>query len=208
MIRVLVEGMSDVPTVSEIFVRGFGYVQGTNFQIHWHRGKGRLPVDPNSPPKATEHSLLGQLPAKLRAFGKSDKQTPVIVLMDADRDNLATLTWQTYRAIAVTQPRPDKVLVRLAVEEMESWFIADTAAVMNAYPTANLSSLNAIPPDAVVGAWETLARALGINPNSCTGADKEAWAKAISPHLKLDYPTSPSFKRFVNTIEQLTGLTV
>jgi hypothetical protein len=208
MIRVLVEGTSDVPTVAEIFVRGFGYVQGTNFQVHWHRGKGRLPVNPSLAPTATEQSLLGQLPAKLRAFGKSDKQSPVIVLLDADRDNLVTLTWQIYRTIALTQPRPDKVIVRIDVEEIEYWFITDTAAVLAAYPLANIGSLVAIPPDAVVGAWEALARALGLNPQNCTGADKEAWAKAISPHLKLDYPASPSFNRFVRTLEQLTGVMV
>lgn len=208
MIRVLVEGTSDVPTVAEVFVRGLGCVQGSNFQVYWHRGKGRLPADPTSAPGFTEQSLLGQLPAKLRAFGRSDKQSPVVVLLDADRDNPITLTWQIYRTIALTQPRPDKVIVRIAVEEIESWFIADTTAVLSAYPSANVTSLAAIAPDTVVGAWEELARALGLNPQTCSGADKEAWAKAISPHLKLDYPTSPSFRRFVNTLELLTGVTV
>lgn len=208
MIRVLVEGTSDLPTVSEIFVRGFGYVHGSNFQVHWHRGKGRLPTNPNLKPLPTEQSLLGQLPAKLRAFGKSDKKSPVIVLLDADRDDPTMLAWQIYRTVASTSPRPEKVIVRVAVEEIESWFVADIPAVLAAYPAAKVGPLAAIPPDAIIGAWEELAKALGLNPQLCTGADKEEWAKAISPYLKLDYPISPSFRRFVNVLERLIGIDV
>jgi hypothetical protein len=98
-------------------------------------------------------------------------------------------------------PKPPKVLFRIAVEETESWFIADTDAVSAAYPHANITQLLMIPPDSVVGAWEELAKSLGLNPTKCSGADKEDWAKAISPKLDLTNPKSPSLATFVEGIE-------
>lgn len=208
MIRVLVEGTSDVPTVREVFVRGLGQVQGSDFQVFWHRGKGRIPSDLTSPPSPRDATLLGLLPAKLRAFGKANPNDPVVVLLDADRDDWRTLRSQLLAALAAIIPRPNEVLFRIAVEEIESWFIADTAAVLQAYPAANIPDLAAIPVDTVVGAWEELAKAIGLNPNNCTGADKEDWAREISPFLQLHGPPSPTFQAFIRGLERITGLHV
>lgn len=208
MIRVLVEGTSDVPTVREVFVRGLGQVQGSDFQVFWHRGKGRIPNDLTAPPSPRDATLLGLLPAKLRAFGKANPNDPVVVLLDADRDDWRTLRAQLVAALAATAPRPNEVLFRIAVEEIESWFIADTAAVLQAFPAANIPALAAIPVDAVVGAWEELAKALGLNPDNCTGADKEDWAREISPFLQLQGPPSPTFQAFIRGLERITGLHV
>ena len=206
MIRVLVEGTSDVPVVREALVRGMGRVQGTDFQVYWHKGKGRLPMNPLGPPAARDETLLGQLAAKLRAFGKNDPRSPVVVVVDADRDDCLALKASLVALLGSLPDRPRDVIFRIAVEEMESWFVADTTAVQRAYPTVNLGVLTAIAPDAVVGAWEQLAQALGLNSDSCTGADKEDWAKAISPHLELAHPPSPSFATFIRALEQLTGV--
>jgi hypothetical protein len=99
------------------------------------------------------------------------------------------------------------VLFRIAVEEMESWFIADLNAIANAYPGAQVTHLYGIAPDAVVGAWEELAKALGLNPDKCSGADKEEWAKSISPHLNLDAPNSPSLQCLISGLAGLVGIT-
>ena len=208
IVRVLVEGTSDVPTVREVFVRGLGQVQGSNFQIYWHRGKGRLPQDLTAPPNARDATLLGLLPAKLRAYGKANFNDPVVVLVDADRDDWKVLKAQLDAVLAATVPRPKEVLFRIAVEEIESWLIADTAAVQQAYPTANIPLLSAIPFDSVVGAWEKLANALHLNPDNCTGADKEDWAREISPFLTLSTPPSPTFQAFIRGLERITGLEV
>ncbi len=208
IVRVLVEGTSDVPTVREVFVRGLGQVQGVDFQVYWHRGKGHLPGNIASPPSPKDETLLGLLPAKLRAYGKASPKDPVVVLLDADRDDWRVLKSQLERALAMTVPHPTVVLFRIAVEELESWFIADTAAVRRAYPTANIAALSAIPVDSVVGAWERLAESLGLNPANCTGADKEDWAREISPYLQLQNPPSPTFAAFIQGIERVTGLSV
>jgi len=208
ILRVLVEGTSDVPVVREALVRGLGRVQGTDFQVFWHKGKGRLPANPLGPPPARDETLLGQLAAKLRAFGKNDPRSPVVVIVDADRDDCLALKASLVTMLGGLPYRPRNVIFRIAVEEMESWFIADTTAVQRAYPAVNLGVLSAIAPDAAVGAWEHLAQALGLNSGLCTGADKEDWAKAISPHLVLANPPSPSFATFIKALEQLTGVSV
>ena len=69
ILRVLVEGTSDVPVVREALVRGLGRVQGTDFQVFWHKGKGRLPANPLGPPAARDETLLGQLAALIVSLG-------------------------------------------------------------------------------------------------------------------------------------------
>jgi hypothetical protein len=98
--------------------------------------------------------------------------------------------------------RPKRVLFRLAIEETESWFIADTRAVKAAFPRADVRRLARIPADAVVGAAEHLARALGKDPDRMTGADKFGWASAIAPHLDLVDPPSPSLARLIGAISR------
>ncbi|MNW02734.1 hypothetical protein D3C71_1985680 [compost metagenome] len=63
-----------------------------------------------------------------------------------------------------------------------------------------MQRLRNIEPDAIVGAWETLADALRVNKHSVTGADKYAWAEAIAPHLDLDNPRSPSLRELVDGV--------
>lgn len=95
------------------------------------------------------------------------------------------------------------LLLRIAVEETESWLIAEPEAVRRAYPDARLGKLRKLKADAVCGAWERLAEALGLRPADCNGQDKYAWAEAILPKLDLDTPRSPSLQAFITGIERL-----
>ncbi len=96
--------------------------------------------------------------------------------------------------------RPPRVLFRIAVEETESWFLADPEAIKRAFPRARLKRLPKGPPDAVVGAWERLAETLGKSRASGAPAEKRSWAEAISPHLDLDAPESPSLRALIRGI--------
>jgi len=200
--HVLAEGLSDIPAVHEILVRGIGITAGADFRIYPHKGKGQIPTDIHAPPRKTDRTLLGQLPAKLRAYGQKGKDHCVVVLVDADKDNCRSLKNSLLNLYKDITPRPKKVLIRVAVEETESWFIADTAAVVAAFPTASTQHLATFPPDSVVGAWERLAECIGLDPLKCSGRDKEQWAKQISPHLDLKNPKSPSLRAFVTGIKQ------
>jgi hypothetical protein len=92
-------------------------------------------------------------------------------------------------------------MFRIAVEETESWFIADGAAVKKAYPRANVLNLGKLKADSICGAWERLAEPLGLDPQKY--ADKTGWATAIAPHLDLNVPKSPSLKCLIEGVPRL-----
>jgi hypothetical protein len=201
--EVLVEGASDVPAVREVLVRRFGLIEGQGFRIHPHKGRGSLPANPLARPDPRHQGLLDQLPAKLKGFGSYlGHEACVLVVVDVDDTPCHQLLADLQEMLASLPTRPPYVLFRLAIEETESWFIADANAVKSAYPKARLQRLRAVVPDTVCGAWEVLAAALGYKPEEVTGADKSAWAKAIAPHLNLVTPTSPSLGKLLQSIER------
>ncbi len=200
-LEVLVEGASDSPTVKEVLERKFNLVEGEHFRIHAHKGKGRLPVNPLSRPDLKHQGLLDRLPATLKGFGKSlPKDAVVLVVVDADDQPFDSLLAQLDEMLAALPIKPN-VMFRLAIEETESWFIADLEAVHKAFPgKLKKNVLKNIPPDAVIGAWEKLAVALGFDPKMVAGPTKFEWAKRIAPHLNLENPNSPSFRKLIEGI--------
>lgn len=203
----LVEGGADVPAVREVLTRRFGLTEGVDLRIHAHRGKGTLPADPDRPPVPQRRGLLDQLPAKLRGYARAYAYADltVVVLVDADDEDCRALKQRIVAIYAAMNPRPARLLVRIAVEETESWFIADPNAIRAAYPKARTTRLNGIPPDAVCGAWERLAEALGFDPRQCGPPDKYQWAEAIAPHLNLDGPASPSLRALIDGVGRALG---
>jgi len=199
--EVLVEGASDVPTVKSVLTRRFGLEENNDFRIHPHKGRGKLPTDLLSPPDPKHRGLLDQLPSKLKGFSYLPNSSCVLVLVDADTEPCRDLLAQLNTMLKRLPKRPHHVLFRLAIEETESWFIADEAAVRRAYRNARTQKLSRITPDGIVGAWEELAEALGKVASGVTGVDKYEWAERISPHLNLDEPPSPSLRKLIKGIE-------
>lgn len=198
--EVLVEGASDVPAVREVLTRKFGLIEDENFRIHPHQGKGKLPANPLARPDPAQRQLLHQLPAKLRGYAKSlASNAVVLVVVDADDTPCVELLADLNDMLARLPVRPARVLFRLAIEETESWFVADPSAVKAAFQRANASMLRRVAPDAIVGAWERLAEAVGL-PERSSGADKLRWAAQICPHLNLDSPNSPSLRKLISGI--------
>lgn len=201
-IEVLVEGSSDVPVVREVLQRQFHLHEKINFRIHSHKGKGALPLNPLSKPQIQQQGLLDQLPAKLMGFGSYLQDDAfVLVLVDADDEPCDKLLLQLQTMLAKL-PNPPRVLFRIVIEEVESWFIADTEAVKKAYPKAKVATLKKIKPDAICGAWERLAEALNqeVGKWPAPGKLKTDWATAISPYLDLDEPKSPSLRKLIQGV--------
>lgn len=201
-IEVLVEGLSDVPVLREVLQRRFGLIERVHFRIHPHQGRGQMrdqvaAAEIRQHPHWHDKSLLNQLPRKLRGYGKSlSKHAWVLVVIDADDTPWEVLLQYLHEQVnAISEKRP-RVLFRIAIEEMESWLIADTAAVKAAYPNADLGLLKKIKPDTICGAWEKLQAAIGDSRKN-----KTEWAQAIAPHLNLDKPRSPSFRKLIQGIE-------
>lgn len=202
-IEVLTEGASDAPVVHEVLTRHFGLNEHVDFRIHAHRGRGKLPANPLAQPDPKHRGLFDQLPAKLRGFGKyMDDDFLVLVLADVDNDDCVHLLAELSTMLAKLPSKPPRVLFRLAIEETESWFLADTTAIRQAYPRAKLTSIQNIVPDARVGAWEKLAGCLNRKPDTVTGSDKYKWAKAIAPHLNLLTPFSPSLGKLISGLSR------
>jgi hypothetical protein len=204
--EILCEGSSDVPALQEIMKRRFELTEDEHFRVHAHRGKGKLPKPDHllKAPKAWDQSLLGQLPIKLKNMGQQttgDYEVVVLVVVDADDDDPKALVTELDEMLAALPTRPKNCVFGIAIEETESWFIADTTAVRGAYPHARLSDLKKIKKDAICGAWEALARALGVDPARCSGGEKTEWAAAIAPHLDLLTPASPSLGKLLRQIE-------
>ncbi len=196
-IEVLVEGSADVPVLREVLTRRFLLAEGQHFRIHAHQGKGNLPSDVIRVHNVNSRCLLNQLPAKLKAFGRSfTRQQWVLVVIDADKTCPGKLLGDLNDMLRNISS-PPRTLFFIAVEETESWFIADTSAVKKAYPRSKLAAIKKISPDAVCGAWEKLAEAI-----QATEKDKVAWAEKISPHLNLDNPRSPSFLALLRGIDK------
>lgn len=200
--EVLVEGASDVPAVRHVLTQHFGLVEEVNFRIHKHKGRGNLPNDLLGQPDPKQQTLLHLLPAKLRGWSYFGNDECVVVLIDADDDPCRDLLAQLNAMLAKLPKRPPRVLFRLAIEETESWFIADVDAILAAYPKARTQKLRRIAADDIVGAWEELATALGTKTTEVTGADKYTWAERISPHLNLEEPRSPSLRKFIEGIHR------
>lgn len=196
--EVLVEGAADVPAVREVLTRKFGLREDENFRIHPHKGIGKLPTNPLAKPDPKHQGLLDQLPAKLRGFSYTGGNTCVVVLVDVDNTPCRNLLAELTDMLAQLPERPARVLFRLAIEETESWFIADGKALKSAFPKAKLNRLPSTP-DLIVGAAEKLAEALG-HTDRISGPDKYRWAEQIVPFLNLDEPPSPSFQKFIEGI--------
>ena len=93
--------------------------------------------------------------------------------------------------------RPE-TLVRIAVHELESWFLGDLAAVGTAFDQPGLAgkqkSKKFRDPDTLANAQEELKKLV-------KGYQKMAGARKISPHLSLDTNTSVSFQHLLSGLQ-------
>jgi hypothetical protein len=206
-LEVLCEGSSDVPVLREVLTRRFGLEEDVHFRIHPHQGKGNLPASDRLlvRPDAWRNQLLDLLPIKLKNYGllaSQNYEVMVLVVVDADDDPCDQLKSRLVHMYDTLPSRPRHCVFRIAVEETESWLIADTAAVRSAYTCADISTLVHIDPDSICGAWEKLATALGLDP-SRDRERKVEWAATIAPHLNLQAPPSPSLRQLIGGAQRL-----
>ncbi len=203
--EILVEGQCELTALSIIMSNILGeYGDRNTWKIHKHQGVGAIPanierVNPN------DRSLLGQLPAKIRAYDKvDDSNRVIIVLVDLDnRDQDEILT-----DLEALIPNDSDFNIRFcfAVEELEAWFLADKNSILAAYPNANENIHSSYVQDSICGTWEVLARVLNSNIGSLPKRDrivlreKCTWAKKISPHMNIEQNLSSSFKTFKSNL--------
>lgn len=189
-IHILVEGQSERAFLDRWLPRR---LPDQHVRVHPHQGKGSLPRVWNEPPDAKARGLLDQLPAKLRGLAQDPKVDGILVLLDADDDDVSELAGSICAVAMQCAPRLN-VKVSVAVEEMEAFYLGDLRALERAYPEADLAAARAYQPDSICGTWELFGEIVGDG-----GGNKVAWAEAMGPHVTIapSQSRSPSFRLMV-----------
>ncbi len=153
-----------------------------------------------------KQTLLKELPRRLRGYAHwIPPNYRIVVLLDEDRQDCLVLKArldQTAREAGLT----DRVLNRIAVEELEAWWFGDVDALRTVYPRlpATLARRGRYrDPDAIAGGtWEALdqeLRQVGYRE----GLLKTAAAEQIAQYLDLERNTSTSFQVFRDGVRHL-----
>lgn len=162
-----------------------------DFDLHPFRGKG---------------DLLAKLPARLRGYvhwGVDDLH--VVVVVDRDDDDCHELK---RKLVAIGADAGCPALFRIAVEELESWFLGDVPALRGAFPRvpAALARRSAFrDPDAVRGGtWEALERVLQRAGYYATGMPKVEVATRVAEQMDPEANRSASFRAFRDGVRALS----
>lgn len=167
-------------------------------------------------PHRGKDQLLIELPNRLKRYANRMLYEPelrVVLLMDADRDCrtakrlLEQLVADAGLCSKTTTPagEPFKVITRLAVSELEAWFLGDRDAIAAAYPRVHVHHFKGVstPCDELPDAWETLHRILqkgGYYPGRYRKVEA---AERIAAHLAPAQNHSPSFRCFCEGLAAL-----
>ena len=201
----LVEGACEKTTLSIIMPQILGeYGAGHTWLIHKHRGVGSLPCLTDKP-KPYDQSLLGQLPAKIRAYAEVNQADQcVVVLMDLDDKDKNIFRAELGQLNCVY---PDLALYFcFAIEELEAWFLGDVWALEQAYPDYDRQAFADYQQDGICGTWEYLARCVDKPLLGLAKRDRRIlnakieWSRRISKHLLLSRNRSLSLQYFKNTL--------
>lgn len=200
-IEILVEDASGEKLLDSVLPKLLGE-QGNphTWRMHSYKGIGQIPKKMNAGGDPAKRILLDRLPKLLRGYGKTPAIDAVIVVLDSDRRNCADFLSELKALVAGCDPAP-KTMFRLAIEEMEAWYLGDQQALRAAYPSAKADVLGRYVQDSVCDTWELLADA--IHPGGSAAIKKAGWplpgqikcewAEKIGPLLEPDRNISPSF---------------
>lgn len=203
-LHILVEGPADA-----VFLTGWlprFLPSQHSFKIHPHEGKGRLSANFQERPDTKRRGLLDLLPATLRAFGRSlDSATErVLVLVDLDHQSCVELKQRLVDCLESCNPAPT-AFFRIAIEELEAFYLGDEAALKRAFPQAKISKMRTYEQDSICGTWETFQSVIGA-----VSEDKPGWARRMALHLRTDWRgtnanRSSSFRQFCQALLILAG---
>lgn len=176
-----------------------------------HRGCGNFPKDMNLKPEPLTNSLLGLLPAELRAFNKvlKSNEDVLVVIMDSDDKNPQELRDRLYDVCRLYAP-DIRTVVGLCTEEIEAWLLGDIKAILKTFPDANIEAHDSYVQDSVCGTWEKLCEV--VSPDDykellkigypAIGSYKAMWADKISMNMIAEQNVSPSFILYKNALLQ------
>jgi hypothetical protein len=152
--------------------------------------------------------LLDSLEGILKAYSKwITAEFRIVILVDRDHDDCLALksnlnTKATDAGLVIkSNAIPFQVLNRIAIEELEAWFLGDPNAIRAAYPkvAAHFEKKAAFRDcDAIKGGtWEALERLLKGAGYYSSGLPKIETARMISTYMNPAENRSESFRAFV-----------
>lgn len=183
-----------------------------SWRVHSYKGLGRLPRDILRPRSdAYKRVLLDGLPQILRGLSRCDGIDAIVVLIDADKRPCEAFLAELLN-VAKSCGAVAKTMFRLAIEEIEAWYLGDEAAILEAYPRAKIKILRNYVPDSVCDTWETLADAVVVGGRDTVmriggphaGDYKHEWARTIGPKLVVERNRSQSFRKFCQGLQRKT----
>ena len=210
-IEILVEDASGEKLLDAVLPKLLGELGDPHtWRVHSYKGIGRIPKNLRPGTDANKRILLDRLPSALRGYGKTPGIDAVVVVLDSDRRNCAEFLAELKALAAGCNPAPN-TLFRLAIEEVEAWYLGDRDALQAAYPRAKADVLSRYTQDSVCGTWELLADA--IHPGGSAAIKKAGWplpgqikcewAQRIGPLLEPDRNVSPSFGKLRDGLRRL-----
>ncbi|MEO8361262.1 MAG: DUF4276 family protein [Vicinamibacteria bacterium] len=160
--------------------------------------------------------LLAKLESRLKGY-KSwlPADYRIVVLVDEDRQDCRKLKTRLENAAAAAGLTTKSkraggsfvVLNRIAVEELEAWFLGDPVALHAAYPKVSATlgkKAKFRDPDAVGGGtWEALEQVLKNAGYYKGGLPKIEVAKTVAPHMDSARNSSASFHCFLDGLASL-----
>ena len=202
-IEFLVEDSSGEKMLSQILPKILGE-QGAphTWRMKAYKGIGRIPPGLSVKADPAKRMLLDQLPRLLQGYGKTVSIDAVVVVLDTDSRECSAFLTELKSLVAKCQPAP-RTLFRLAIEEMEAWYLGDSQSILKAYPRAKREVIARYLQDSVCGTWELLADAVYPGGSAAIkktgwplpGQIKHEWAEKITPFMDINQNTSPSFMK-------------
>ena len=212
-IEFLVEDSSGEKLLAQLLPRILGE-QGAphTWRLKAYKGIGRIPPGLSVKADPAKRMLLDQLPRLLQGYGKTPGIDAVVVVVDTDRRDCKGFLQELKSVAEGCNPVP-RTHFRLAIEEMEAWYLGDREALLKAYPRAKRDVLDRYVQDSACGTWELLADAVhtgGVAAIKKTGWPlpgqiKHEWAEKIGPFMSLNQNASPSFGKFRDGLSRLVS---
>jgi len=153
--------------------------------------------------------LLKRLPKRMQAYANFlPDDWRIVVLVDRDNDDCKKLKQALCTASYVmTQKKGFVVLHRIAIEELEAWFLGDIPAIRVEFPKvpANLDKKQKFrDPDAIKGGtWKTLDKL--IKDYGYQGLFKTDFAKRVAPFMDIENNRSKSFQVFRDGLRKIVN---
>ena len=212
-IEIVVEDSSGAKLMDAVLPKLLGkHGDPHTWRIKAYKGVGRIPKNLKSSGDPAKRILLDRLPSLLRGYGKNPGVNAVVVILDTDRRNCVDFLAEL-KVLADNCNPPPNTIFRLAIEEVEAWYLGDRQALDLAYPRAKADVLRRYVQDSACGTWELLADAVHKGGSAAIKKDgwplpgqiKHEWAEKIGPLLDPDSNTSPSFGKFRDGIRRLVA---